>query len=135
MKEKIAHIGMAVKDVHQAASNLANLLGIEDISVTEYKTETLHYKVGLLHVGELELELIQPLVPTGMAEEHLKNFGPGVYHFAFAVPDLAEALESYQKRGFEHQEIRKGIQGNRVCFLKDEVLPGIYLELVEVKND
>lgn len=131
MEEKVTHIGIAVRDARQAALDLAKIFGIENIPLTEYRTKIMHYRIGLLHLGELELELIEPLVQAGMAEEHLRDFGPGVYHIALAVPDLTEALDRYKKRGFESQEIRQGVHGKRVCFLKDPVLPGIYLELVE----
>lgn len=131
MEEKVTHIGITVHDARQAALNLAKLLGIENIPLTEYRTKALHYRIGLLHLGGLELELIEPLAQAGMAEEHLRDFGPGVYHIALAVPDLAEALERFRKRGFEHQEIKQGVHSDRVCFLKDPMLPGIYLELVE----
>jgi methylmalonyl-CoA/ethylmalonyl-CoA epimerase len=135
MEEKVTHIGIAVRDARQAALNLTKLFDLENIPLTEYRTSTLHYRIGLLRLGELELELIEPLVQTGMAEEHLRDFGPGVYHIAIAVHDLIEALDRYKNRGFESQEIRKGVHGERVCFLKNHVIPGIYIELVETLKD
>ena len=135
MHEKVIHIGIAVKDIEKAVFNFSKLFGRDIIPLTEYRTSNLHYRIGLIQLGELALELIEPLTKAGMAEEHLKDFGPGVYHLAIAVNDLAEAITVYNKRGFETQEIRKGIHGERICFLKDPVLPGIYLELVESCND
>ena len=67
MEEKVTHIGIAVHDARQAALNLAKLLGIENIPLTEYRTKALHYRIGLLHLGGLELELIEPLAQAGMA--------------------------------------------------------------------
>jgi methylmalonyl-CoA/ethylmalonyl-CoA epimerase len=129
--EKILHIGIAIRDSKQAVLNLSNLLGIEEPPLNEYKTESLHYQIGLVRVGEVELELIEPRKSSGMAEEHIREFGQGVYHIAIAVNNLTEAIERYKQRGFESQEIRRGIHGARVCFLKNQILPGIYFELVE----
>jgi long-subunit acyl-CoA synthetase (AMP-forming) len=45
-----------------------------------------------------------------MAEEHFRDFGPGLYLTAIAMDDLAEALNLYSKRGFESREIGEGIR-------------------------
>ena len=134
MKEKVIHIGIAVRDAHQSVLNLSNLLGLENIPLSEYRTDSLHYRIGIIRLGEIELELVEPLMKAGMAEEHIRDFGQGVYHFAIAVPDLIEAIDRYKTRGFVSLEIRKGIHGGRICFLQNQVLPGIYLELVETPS-
>jgi methylmalonyl-CoA/ethylmalonyl-CoA epimerase len=131
MREKVVHIGIVVHDAQQAVLKLASLLGLENIPLTEYRTSSLHYKIGIIRLGEIELELIEPLKQAGMAAEHIRDFGPGVYHIAIGVQDLITAIDCYKKRGFPSQEIRKGIHGGRICFLENPVLPGIYLELVE----
>ncbi|MBN1545057.1 MAG: VOC family protein [Syntrophaceae bacterium] len=124
---------MAVRDMNIVVDKLADLLGINEIPLLQYKNNAVHYQIALLNLGEFELELIEPLTKAGMAHEHLRDFGPGVYHIAIEVEDLPEALNLYKKRGFESQEIREGVHGERICFLKEPILPGIYLELIESK--
>lgn len=134
MKKKLEHIGIAVKDVDSAIDVFRRLLKRQSLPIQNYQKDGLNYKIGFISFGGVELELIEPLNRKGMAQEHLDKFGPGVFHLALQVPDLDEAIEECSARGFEIQNVRTGAAGGRVVFLKDPILPGIYLELVEPKR-
>jgi len=66
-----------------------------------------------------------------MAQEHLDQFGRGVYHHALQVRNLDEVMKSCCVKGFEIQPVRNGTAGGRIAFFKNPLLPGIYLEFVE----
>jgi len=125
------HIGIAVEHLEDTVNRYKAMTGIKDVSLEEYERDGLHYNIAIVDLGGIPLELIQPLTKKGMAQEHLDHFGPGVYHFAVEVSDLDESLSVIHKRGIKTNTIRKGVHGEQICFLKQEILPGIFLELIE----
>ena len=134
MEGRLKHIGIAVDKVEKVVAQFKKITGVEKVLFKKYERDGLHYNTAVIDFGGVALELIEPLIPKGMAQEHLNSFGPGVYHLALEVSDLEETISFVNDRGFETNNIRKGLHGERVCFLQQEILPRIYLEVTEKEN-
>ena len=64
----------------------------------------------MIHVGDVEIELIQPTDPgTGVAK-FLESKGEGVHHICFEVDDVDKELQAMagQRRGDYRQEGQAG---------------------------
>jgi len=129
--ERIAHIGIAVRSIDTFVEVFKRLLNLRDIPIHDYQMDGNRYKISFIPLGGVELELIEPVNQQGMAQEHLDLYGPGVYHFALLVCNLDDTIRELQVRGFECQHVKTGFGGQRIVFLKESVLPGIFLELIE----
>jgi methylmalonyl-CoA/ethylmalonyl-CoA epimerase len=133
-QRKIDHIGIVVPDIHSAVEAFSKLLHQSGVTIEDHKNEGRHYKIAFISLGDVLLELIEPVNKKGLAQEHLDEFGPGVYHFALTVPDLDEEVKKFRDQGFEFHQTRTGAAGGRIAFMQNPILPGILLELVEPKK-
>ena len=84
--------------------------------------------VALGYVGDLQLELIQPVRGENIYTEFLEAHGPGLHHGCWEVADLDAALA-----GVEPVQQGSMVDGDlRFAYLEHDV-PGLpFLELVQV---
>ena len=61
---------------------------------------------AIANVGEVELELIQPLHGESLYAEHLEQYGEGLHHVEFGVDDFDEAMAHFKQR--DYKEIQSG---------------------------
>lgn len=64
---------------------------------------TIH--VSIVYVGDLQLEVIQPVTGTSIYSEFLERNGPGLHHVCFDVEDMEAALAGVAALGLTvHQQ-------------------------------
>ncbi|RLD16883.1 MAG: glyoxalase [Caldiserica bacterium] len=63
------------------------------------KKREFEYKVAMCHLGDVELELTQPIDDNSIYSEFLKEHGPGLHHIGFEVDDFDKTLEFLNKKG------------------------------------
>ncbi|MBW1681935.1 MAG: methylmalonyl-CoA epimerase [Deltaproteobacteria bacterium] len=132
MKVKhIDHIGVAVKDLNQAAKFYTDILGIakqEEEVVAEQKV-----RVAFLPITDSEVELLESTEPDGPIARFIENRGEGIQHIAFRVENIEEALEELKEKGIRliDQHPRKGAGGARIAFIHPKETNGVLVELCE----
>ena len=126
---RIAHIGVAVRDLEAAAVFYRDVLGA-----------TLHPKeradgadLVRAQLGEIEIELLTASDAESPIGKFLARRGPGIHHISFRVPDLEAALARCRTAGYEliDRSPRAGAGGRRVAFLHPRSTAGILLELTD----
>jgi 4-hydroxyphenylpyruvate dioxygenase-like putative hemolysin len=81
-------------------------------------------------MGQLSLELIEPVGGPSTWREFLDQKGEGVHHMAFVVQDTDEAVSFLEEAGIE--VIQQGdYTGGRYTYLDSVSLLGVVLELLE----
>ena len=96
---------------------------------TEYKM-----KVGLSHLGDMRIELIQPLEGETLYKEFVEKHGYGVQHLGFLVDDMEKALALAERSGFKMimDGSGFGLEGDgHYAYLDTEDTIGITIELIE----
>ncbi len=92
------HVGVIVKDVDATAKRFEEVFGItvppaKASSYTQWATDAgpVQWRVKLTSftLGNLTVELVEPLDSAGPHRAHLDRFGQGLHHIGFAVPDRA----------------------------------------------
>jgi len=108
----INQIGLVVKDLKRTAENYWSILGIGpwDISMLEApriydrtyygKPAWAREKMGLVQVGAVQLELLEPVEGDSVYQDFLTEHGEGLHHMNFKVDDLDETAEILAKEGF-----------------------------------
>jgi len=104
---KLSHIGFAVRDVNKAAKEWADLFGVEvpktmevrDVPYGEGLAKKMSVRLVHLNVGGVTLELLQGFSPESLWAEHIAKHGETFNHFAFTVPDIAQARDLLVKGG------------------------------------
>lgn len=126
---RIAHIGIAVRDLDEAAAFYRDVLHIEPHS----RDEADGAAILSLALGDVLVELLSPVDEEGPIARYLARRGPGIHHICYRVPDLAAAMTRCQQMGYEliDEEPRAGAGGHRIAFLGPKSTHGILIELTE----
>lgn len=127
---RIDHIGVAVRSI-AAASRLYQDLGLS-VSAPESLPDD-GVAAAFITIGGTRIELLEPLGSEGPIARYLARRGEGIHHIAFAVRDVAEALEHARRAGFTpiDQAPRAGARDSRIAFLHPKDTHGVLIELVE----
>ncbi len=131
--KRLAHIGVAVKDVDEVARIYTEFLPLEMTS----KSDVGELKTGFLPVGETSIELVMSTTPEGVMTKHIEKRGEGIHHLAFEVDDVAAAVEELKAKGvpLTSDAPRPGAHGSKVVFLHPKATRGVLIELVEYAKD
>ncbi|HLB28719.1 MAG TPA: VOC family protein, partial [Dehalococcoidia bacterium] len=89
-------------------------------------------RVAFLPLGEVLLELLEPLGPDTAVGRFLARRGEGVHHVALATDGISEEMEVLRARQVElvDEQARPGAEG-LVCFLHPRAAAGVLVELVQ----
>ena len=129
MIQKIAHIGVAVKNIEEAEKFYAEVL-----KMAIHDRETLKdIKAAFVPVGDTALELLQSTVPEGVINKFIERRGEGIHHIAYEVDNIEKALEDLKAKGVPliDEKPRKGAHNSKVAFINPKGTYGILVELVE----
>src|SRR5216684_3468106 len=109
---RVNQIALVVRDLDAAMRRYWELLGIGPWRVYTYGPPLVHdmtyrgraqdyrMRLALAQVGEIMLELIQPLSGESIYVEHLERKGEGLHHLGVFVPSFDEAVAEVQRRGY-----------------------------------
>ncbi len=131
---RIDHIGVVVRSIAAASRLYHEVLGL-DVGAPEGLPDD-GATAAFIIVGETRIELLEPLGPEGPIARFLDRRGEGIHHIAFAVRDVAAALQAARSAGFTPIDAtpRPGAHGTRIAFLHPKDTHGVLVELVEPKQ-
>ncbi|WP_010530900.1 methylmalonyl-CoA epimerase [Lentibacillus jeotgali] len=129
--EKIAHIGIAVRQIDQVLSFYTDTLGLELEGVETVETEGV--QTAFLRIGESRIELLEPLNEDSPIQRFLDKKGEGVHHIALEADQLDERLHRMQSEGtlLINEEPKQGAHDSRVAFLHPKAANGVLFELCQ----
>jgi len=129
--KKIAHIGIAVKNIEESLSFYTDILNLELKAVEKVESESV--KVAFLKIGESMLELLEPLNEKSTIHRFIQNKGEGVHHIALEVDNLEERLNYYKKNGVRLIDTspRAGANNSQVGFIHPKAANSVLIELCE----
>jgi methylmalonyl-CoA/ethylmalonyl-CoA epimerase len=131
MFEKLDHIGIAVKDLDQAMKLYRDTFGIEPSLV--YESSYTKAKIAFFPIGEVRIELIQPVNPESVVGRFLEKKGEGIHHIAYSVKDVDRSLAELEMKGVQliDKKSRKVRENERVGFLHPKSTNGVLIELIQ----
>ncbi len=132
MIRKIAHIGVAVKNVEEVEKLYSEVLGLP-ITGREVSPDN---KVSFIPLGETAIELLESVQPDGAIARHIEKRGEGIHHIALEVDDIERALEELKAKGVTliDPKPRRGAHDSKIAFLHPKGTHGVLLELCESKK-
>lgn len=128
---KINHIGIAVKDLNEAAAKYVALTGISDYE-TEY-VEGQDVNVAMFKVGESKIELLQGRSETSPISKYLETNREGLHHVCYEVDSVEKMIAILIEKGYKMIDSvpRIGAGGHKIAFIHPKSTNGVLTELLE----
>jgi catechol 2,3-dioxygenase-like lactoylglutathione lyase family enzyme len=138
----VTQIGIVVRDVERSSKAYAELLGvgvpeweITDLvekSHTQYrgKPSKARAKLAFFQLGNIVIELIEPVGGPSTWQEFLDTKGEGVHHIAFEIKGMDKQIASLKGSGIPLIQ-RGDYTGGRYAYLDGVPKLGVILELLE----
>ena len=132
MIRKIAHIGVAVKNIQEVEKLYSEILGLP-ITGREVSPDN---KVSFIPLGDTAVELLESVKPDGAIARHIEKRGEGIHHIALEVDNIEKTMEELKAKGMVliDQKPRAGAHDSKIAFLHPKGTHGVLLELVEPKK-
>jgi catechol 2,3-dioxygenase-like lactoylglutathione lyase family enzyme len=141
----VSQIGITVRDIEKAVERFSRILGMEKPNIiitddyekahTTYRGEASFAKAKLafFKLGQVELELIEPIGEPSAWKDSLDANGERFHHIAFWVPDTDAAVKHLQADGIS--VIQQGdFTGGMYTYMDSEAQLGMVLELLQKKD-
>jgi catechol 2,3-dioxygenase-like lactoylglutathione lyase family enzyme len=140
--KRLVQIGIVVADRDQTTHLLTSLFGIGPFRLVEWpdRAESKYYYRGaeehirirqaFVQLGDVEVELIQPLEGRSGYSDFLDQTGGGIHHVLFEVSDIDPVIQELAKSGVTVLQSGTGLRpGTRWVLLDTREMLGFYVEL------
>lgn len=138
----IVQVGIVVADVEATARAWSRILGLPmpeiritdefDFAHTQYQgTPTFaRARLAFLNVGQMDIELLEPIGGPSAWHDHLQQHGPSMHHVAFEIAGMGEKRAFLDDQGLKLLQSGEFVGGRYACFDSQARL-GAILELLE----
>lgn len=129
MIKKIDHVAIAVKDLKEEIVRYRDVLGLEFLG-TEVVPEQ-KVTVAFFKVGDVRIELLEPLSPDSPISAFIEKKGGGLHHLALEVDDIGADIRQLQEKNVQmlDREPRKGAHNAHIAFVHPKSFSGVLYEL------
>lgn len=140
--KRLVQIGIVVADRDRTTQLLTSLFGMGPFRFVEWpdRAESKYYYRGLeesvrikqafVQLGDVEVELIQPVEGRSGYKDFLDETGGGIHHVLFEVTDIDPVIQELAKSGVTVLQSGTGIRpGTRWALLDTKELLGFLVEL------
>jgi methylmalonyl-CoA/ethylmalonyl-CoA epimerase len=140
--KRLVQIGIVVANRDRTAHLLTSLFGMGPFRSVEWpdRAESKYYyrgvpehirvKQAFVQLGDVEVELIEPVEGHSGYHDFLAETGGGIHHVLFEVSDIGPVLEELAKSGIAVLQSGTGIRpGTRWALLDTQELLGFLVEL------
>ena len=138
----ITQVGIIVQDIQAKAQAWAEVLGlpVPEIMITDtYEHALTEYngqpsnaraKLAFFHLGQVDLELIEPVGKPSTWQEQLDGHGDSLHHIAFEIKGISEKVAYLDAKGLKLVQ-RGEYTGGRYAYIDGNARLGAILELLE----
>jgi hypothetical protein len=138
----ITQVGLIVADIESTAQAWAKILGLplpEIIITDKFEAAQTEYdgqptparaKLAFFHLGQVDLELIEPLDGPSTWKDQLDQHGQSLHHLAFVIDGMAEKVAYLNKANIPLVQ-RGEFDGGRYAYVDGTAQLGAILELLE----
>jgi methylmalonyl-CoA/ethylmalonyl-CoA epimerase len=138
----VTQVGIIVHDIEAKARAWSQILGLPmpqiiitdtlDIAQTAYQGQptTAQAKLAFFHMGQVDIELIEPIGEPSTWKDQLDQHGASLHHIAFQVQGMRDKLAYLDANGIPL--VQKGeYTGGRYAYVDANAQLGCVLELLE----
>jgi methylmalonyl-CoA/ethylmalonyl-CoA epimerase len=138
----VCQVGLIVRDIERSMEAYSRIFGVpkpefivtdgQEIAHTRYRGEPTdaQAKLAFFDMGQVTLELIEPIGGPSTWQEFLDERGEGVHHIAFFVRDTDQVVAFLEQNDIA--VIQQGdYTGGRYTYVDSTSALGVILELLE----
>jgi catechol 2,3-dioxygenase-like lactoylglutathione lyase family enzyme len=138
----VSQIAIVVRDIDEARQRWAQILGqpLPDVIITQpgnevhmtYRGQPSNAQANLafFNLGQVQLELIEPIGEPSTWKEALDKHGESVHHIAFWTEDMQSSAEFLKEHGIPL--VQRGDMGEgQYAYFDAEAQLGVQIELLE----
>lgn len=138
----LLQVAVVVRDLEVTMRTYWEEYGIGPWQIYEFNADTVQdmirdgrpaayaARLGLTTIGDVSLELIQPLDGDSIYADFLREHGEGLHHVGLEVPDYAKALAALESTG--HRNLTGGLyNGVKYAYLSTEQDLGFISEIFD----
>ena len=138
----VIQVGIIVRDIETKARAWSEILGLPmpniiitdtmDKTQAEYHSEPTpaRAKLAFFHMGQLDVELIEPIDAPSTWKDQLDQHGDSLHHIAFEIKGMQEKISYLDSKGIPLVQ-RGEYTGGRYAYLDGIAQLGTVLELLE----
>lgn len=138
----VTQVGIVVQDIEAKAQAWAEVLGlpVPEIMITDtYERAQTEYngkpsnaraKLAFFHLGQVDLELIEPVGKPSTWQDQLDEHGDSLHHIAFEIKGMSEKVAYLEAKGLPLVQ-RGEYLGGRYAYINGNAQLGAILELLE----
>ncbi len=129
MSKHLDHIAILVEDTEQALKFYRDTMGLP------FKLSEVIEEVGVrlthLDLGNLDLQLVEPLSDDHPLKAQLKERGEHLHHLCLKVDDVPETMASWPAQGLKpkNPEPHRGPNGRAAAFMDASTTRGVQWEI------
>lgn len=131
MIRKINHVGIAVSSLDEHIPFYRDVLGLTFAGTEEVPGQKV--RVAMFQVGEVKIELLEPLSEESPIAKFIEKKGEGIHHLAYETDDIENELEGMKAKEIclIDEEPRHGAHGSRIAFLHPRSSGKVLTELCQ----
>jgi methylmalonyl-CoA/ethylmalonyl-CoA epimerase len=129
--EKINHIAIAVRSLQEHIPFYRDVLNLE-YRGTEV-VENQKVRLAVFRVGEVQIELMEPMEPDSSISVFIEKRGEGMHHISYQVDDIEGQIAELKKKQVRmiDDKPHSGAHGSRIAFLHPKSSGKVLTELTQ----
>lgn len=129
--KRLAHIGIAVRDLKESTALYSRLLGVECDGTETVSDQKV--KLAFFHLADTSIELTEATADDSPIAKFIQKRGEGVHHLSFAVDDIVAEIARLKAQGFRmiDDAPRTGAGGSLIAFVHPSSTGGVLVELTQ----
>ncbi|KLU03728.1 Methylmalonyl-CoA epimerase [Rhodopirellula islandica] len=127
--KKLDHIAIVVRDTDEALAFYRDQLGLP-VVVDEY-IQSGNVRLTHLDMGNLHLQLVQPLTDDHPLMDHLNQNGEGLHHLCFETTDVGQTFAELPARRMtpKNETPHDGVLSKKAGFIDPATTRGVIWEM------
>lgn len=130
--QRLDHICLAVRDMERACRLFIDVMGGTFVGGGD--NPKLGVRAIQIKMGQIKVELLQPLEPGGYLERYIEKHGEGFHHLTMYVDDVAETDAALRAAGYETVDLDTEPDAWKETFLRPSSAFGALIQLSTPKD-
>lgn len=129
--KKIDHIGIAVHSLEKAIPFFESALGLKFLGIEQVESEGV--KIAFFEVGNVKLELLEPIDNSSAIAKYLEAKGEGIHHLAFSVTDIEGTFKMMKELNIPllQEQPKEGAHNKKIGFIHPKSSHRVLTEFCE----